>query len=293
MERLKDCMEELLKFTLSSHIDETLDFDLGISSKFCTNLLQDDPNDAVSPSTGFDFDSDEDSLQGVPLHPLYKRLALALCRSVNCGAFCRTYKKVALMNEECFLEQKEEEWSQLILNKGSSDLVDILKAVEFELHVQEPFFSFIKDGLKTVEGRCAISDYNSIGPGSVILLNKCMMLKVQSVCHYDSFSEMLEAESLVKVLPGVKTIEEVLQVFKFIENSTQRRRKGPMVSLQYAFPKWLLSPMLHWPAYCLDSVMWAFKAFWVFRILLERFQMHSHHQDQLFSHHSCCLLSQM
>lgn len=51
MERLKDCMEELLKFTLSSHIDETLDFDLGISSKFCTNLLQDDPNDAVSPST--------------------------------------------------------------------------------------------------------------------------------------------------------------------------------------------------------------------------------------------------
>lgn len=51
MERLKDCMEELLKFTLSSHIDETLDFDLGISSKFCTNPLQDDPNDAVSPST--------------------------------------------------------------------------------------------------------------------------------------------------------------------------------------------------------------------------------------------------
>ncbi|KDO45095.1 hypothetical protein CISIN_1g022692mg [Citrus sinensis] len=163
MERLKDCMEELLKFTLSSHIDETLDFDLGISSKFCTNLLQDDPNDAVSPSTSFDFDSDEDSLQGVPLYPLYKRLALALCRSVNCGAFCRTYKKVALMNEECFLEQKEEEWSQLILNKGSSDLVDILKAVEFELHVQEPFFSFIKDGLETVEGRCTISDYNRCG----------------------------------------------------------------------------------------------------------------------------------
>ncbi|KAK9200883.1 hypothetical protein WN944_016082 [Citrus x changshan-huyou] len=226
MERLKDCMEELLKFTLSSHIDETLDFDLGISSKFCTNLLQDDPNDAVSPSTSFDFDSDEYSLQGVPLHPLDKRLALALCRSVNCGAFCRTYKKVALMNEECFLEQKEEEWSQLILNKGSSDLVDILKAVEFELHVQEPFFSFIKDGLKTVEGRCAISDYNSIGPGSVILLNKCMMLKVQSVCHYDSFSEMLEAESLVKVLPGVKTIEEGVQIYRKFYTEEKERSNG-------------------------------------------------------------------
>lgn len=79
----------------------------------------------VRHNVGFDFDSDEYSLQGVPLHPLDKRLALALCRSVNCGAFCRTYKKVALMNEECFLEQKEEEWSQLILNKGSSDLVDV------------------------------------------------------------------------------------------------------------------------------------------------------------------------
>ncbi|KAH9783460.1 ASCH domain-containing protein [Citrus sinensis] len=252
MERLKDCMEELLKFTLSSHIDETLDFDLGISSKFCTNPLQDDPNDAVSPSTSFDFDSDEYSLQGVPLHPLDKRLALALCRSVNCGAFCRTYKKVALMNEECFLEQKEEEWSQLILNKGSSDLVDILKAVEFELHVQEPFFSFIKDGLKTVEGRCAISDYNSIGPGSVILLNKCMMLKVQSVCHYDSFSEMLEAESLVKVLPGVKTIEEGVQIYRKFYTEEKERSNGvlaicisKMATQPYVTLASILSPLLN------------------------------------------------
>lgn len=39
-------------------------------------------------------------------------------------------------------------------------------------------------------------------------LNPCSFIKLQDVHRYASFLEMLEAESLTKVLPGVQTIEE-------------------------------------------------------------------------------------
>jgi hypothetical protein len=42
-------MEELVKFTLESHINETLEFDPGLSKSFCSDLLKHDPN---SPTTG-------------------------------------------------------------------------------------------------------------------------------------------------------------------------------------------------------------------------------------------------
>nr|GFA54812.1 hypothetical protein [Tanacetum cinerariifolium] len=51
---------------------------------------------------------------------------------------------------------KEDEWNKIIHEKGS-DLIKMLETVEFELHVQEPFFSQLKDGQKTVEGRSLFS----------------------------------------------------------------------------------------------------------------------------------------
>ncbi|XP_031273571.1 uncharacterized protein LOC116132031 [Pistacia vera] len=231
MERLKECVEELLSFTLNSHINQTLGFDLGLSSQFCSNLLLREANDAVSVATDV-VDFDQDSLQGVPLCPLYKRLALALVRSVSCRAFCRTYNYGVLVHGDGLLKQREDEWSELILNKGA-ELINILKTVDFELDVQEPFFSLIKDGLKTVEGRCAMDDYNRLRPGSMVLLNKCIMLEVQlhfcnfinwqTVRHCASFSELLEAETLAKVLPGVKTVEEGMEIYsKFYVEEKER-----------------------------------------------------------------------
>ncbi|TXG72785.1 hypothetical protein EZV62_001364 [Acer yangbiense] len=220
MNRLQNCMEELVKFTLLSHINQTLDFNIGLSLEFCSGLLKPEPDDdAVSRSAGVDFDYG--SPEGVPLYPLYKRLASALYCSVNQRAFCKTCEVVGLINEDDFSKQREKEWSGLLLDKGSG-LVNILEAVDFELHVQEHFFSLIKDGVKTVEGRCAVGDYNRIGSGATILLNKCMLLEVQ----YALFSEMLEAESLEKVLPGVQTIEEGVQIYRKFYVEEKERSNG-------------------------------------------------------------------
>lgn len=45
-------MEELVRFTVESSINETLEIDLGLSKAFCSNLLKDDPTDLYSATTG-------------------------------------------------------------------------------------------------------------------------------------------------------------------------------------------------------------------------------------------------
>nr|GMD90854.1 Zinc finger protein like [Ipomoea batatas] len=101
-----------------------------------------------------------------------------------------------------------------------------MNTVDFELHVQEPFFSHLRSGEKTIEGRCALGDYNKIEAGASILFNKCLVLQVQDVHHYASFREMLEAEPLSKVLPGIKSTEEGVQVYRNFYSEEKERSNG-------------------------------------------------------------------
>ncbi|KAK3031885.1 hypothetical protein RJ639_035195 [Escallonia herrerae] len=215
--QLEDCIEELLKFTLTSAVDGTLGVDIGLSKHYCSNLLKEDP-DSPCPDTSV-------LSEGVPPYPLYKRLAASLWQCISSRAFCRTHNKMASIDEDNSWKQKEDEWNKLILQHGS-ELLNILKIMDFEVHVQEPFFTQLKDGQKTVEGRCALGDYTRIGSRSLILFNKCLVLQVQDVHWYATFHEMLEAESLVKVLPGVGTIEEGVQVYRKFYSEDKERSNG-------------------------------------------------------------------
>ncbi|XP_052172329.1 uncharacterized protein LOC127788256 isoform X2 [Diospyros lotus] len=214
--RPEDCVEELLKFTLQSSVTGTLGggLDIGLSKEYCSNLLQHNHHDhPSSPSSNSASPTPPEFSQGVPLYPLYKRLASALCHSIASGALITSqYRNMAFIQEDSSRKQKEDEWIQLVMVKGS-ELLNVLKNVEFELHVQEPFFSQFRDGLKTVEGRYARGDYNSFDNS-------------QDVHRYASFSEMLEAESLSKVLPGVETIEEGVQIYRKFYSEEKERSNG-------------------------------------------------------------------
>ena len=48
MIKVEDCVQELLKFVLQSSINQTLDFDLGLSTAFCSGLLKHDPSTSNS-----------------------------------------------------------------------------------------------------------------------------------------------------------------------------------------------------------------------------------------------------
>ncbi|KAF9618639.1 hypothetical protein IFM89_002334 [Coptis chinensis] len=198
--KLSDCMEHLLHLILSSSLNDTLEIDLGLSKSYCSNLLIPDP----AHSTNFNV---SDGLVGVPPYPLYTRLASALHHCISSGTFVRTSHAVVPFEEDGLLEERKDGWNKLILDKGN-ELVNMLKAVKFQLHVQEPFFSQLKAGVKTIEGRCAVGDYERIQSGDLLLFNKCLLLEVQDVERYTSFSAMLEAKSLERVLPGIKTIEQ-------------------------------------------------------------------------------------
>ncbi|KAM7278746.1 hypothetical protein ACFE04_005880 [Oxalis oulophora] len=218
--KLREYIEEILNYTLNSHINnKTLNFNLGLSKQFCSNLLLHDQDASFSLPT--------DCIEGgVPRYPLYKRLASVLYHCLATGVLSRTmYKEMPLICEDVSVKQKQEQWSELIMDKGI-EFVNVLKRVEFELHVEEPCFELLRDGLKTIEARCAFDDYDRTGPGDIVLVNKCMAFEVQYVRHYASFSDMLEAESVVKVLPGVITIEEGVQIYRMLYTEEKERSKG-------------------------------------------------------------------
>ncbi|KAL4632248.1 hypothetical protein ACB092_04G036800 [Castanea dentata] len=268
---LRECMEEVVKYTLECHINGTLEFDLGLSNSFCSDLLKLHPNTTAT-----------ESVEGVPPYPLYKHLASALLESINSKTFCRTQSSLKFIPDGSSLKQEENEWQKLVLEKGS-EIVNILKSVVHELHVQEPFFSQLKaqkvppslvrarwrvklwvqdppdvcvsiltnkkDGKKTIEGRCAVGDYNRIGSGTLILFNKCVVLEVQDVHPYASFSEMLGAESLAKVLPGVETIEEGVQIYRKFYTEEKEKTNGVLaihVSKVDVQPYTSLATLISW-----------------------------------------------
>ncbi|MQL86960.1 hypothetical protein Taro_019490, partial [Colocasia esculenta] len=167
--RLPDCIEELVRFTLASAVEGTLGADLRLSRHYCAGLLQEDgPLD--DPRLALLQGEVSDDCDGVPVYPLYKRLARAIQRCIDHGSFLRTSKFIKGIPEDESLKGKEKEWNELIADQGSE------------------------------------------------LLNH--------VKKYPSFLEMLKAESLTKVLPGVKTIEEGVQVYRNFYTEEKEKKSG-------------------------------------------------------------------
>uniref|UniRef100_A0A0D9XR28 ASCH domain-containing protein n=1 Tax=Leersia perrieri TaxID=77586 RepID=A0A0D9XR28_9ORYZ len=183
----------LLRFVLSSHLAAP-DPALPLSPSFCSRLLDD----------GGD---------------LLERLAADLARCVEKGRLLLPVASPAAAEgipagevgpEEM---EKEREWEGVVLEKGG-ELKRMYDDVVFELHVQEPYFTQLRAGTKKVEGRLAAGNYNRIAEGSLLLFNKCLLLNVQAVRKYGSFSEMLRTEMISEVLPGISSIEEGVGVYR-------------------------------------------------------------------------------
>ncbi|KAJ4840783.1 hypothetical protein Tsubulata_051356 [Turnera subulata] len=117
MGRLRDCIEELTKFTLESHVNGTLEIDLPLSKDFCSSLLAPDPNDAVLSL----LPDATDCSRGVPEYPLYRRLSSALYHSVTTttsGEFRASHGGMTSVNADVKLDE-EEDCSKLVGDEGS------------------------------------------------------------------------------------------------------------------------------------------------------------------------------
>jgi len=86
----------------------------------------------------------------------------------------------------------------------------------FNIHCEDPWFSFIRQGIKTVEGRKGTHLYKNIQSGDQIHFTngtESFKAEVSEVRRYDSLEQYFEDATLERALPGVKSLEEGLAIY--------------------------------------------------------------------------------
>ncbi|KAK4406263.1 hypothetical protein Sango_0632800 [Sesamum angolense] len=185
--QLGECIEEVLKLTLISSIQGKLH--TGLSNEYCANLLRDDPSDPLPTNDASCRSVHQNHMTASTESPNANRTAIG-----------------GLRFSQCFVSIDSEE-------------------VDFDSMFRS-LFSQLRDGLKTIEGRCAVCKYKRFQSGHLLLFNKSLTAQVQDVRQYASFHEMLEAEGLSKVLPGVTSIEAGVQIYRRFYSEEEERSNG-------------------------------------------------------------------
>jgi ASC-1-like (ASCH) protein len=110
--------------------------------------------------------------------------------------------------------------------------------VTYHNHRAEPYFTFVKNGQKTIEGRIKKGWYRFVKAGDhIIIYNEeetdSVEVLVKDVRTYPSVAEMLSHESLEKLLPDAKSIKEGIQIYKKFYTKEQEDEFG-VVAIEVA-----------------------------------------------------------
>ncbi len=95
----------------------------------------------------------------------------------------------------------------------------------------EPWFTFVKNKIKTKEGRRGNKDTFAHLLNREITFNKTYKCQVTNIKHYQNLSEMLQSENLDLLLPNVKTIEDGLKIYHEFWSDEDVQLKGGMCVL--------------------------------------------------------------
>ncbi len=100
----------------------------------------------------------------------------------------------------------------------------------YEKHLSEPWFSLVKSGKKTVEGRLIKSDFAKMVIGDIIkFYNKVdksdiFQVEITKIRKYNTFKEMITKERLKNVLPTIKKIEDGVKIYHDIYNEEDEKK---------------------------------------------------------------------
>lgn len=100
----------------------------------------------------------------------------------------------------------------------------------FNIHCDDPWFSYIRQGIKTVEGRKKTHTYKKIKVGDRINFSngkESFLANVLEIRTYETLEQYFDDVTLEKALPGIQTIEEGLNIY--LEWTTEEQIK------QYGF----------------------------------------------------------
>ncbi|MEK7659999.1 MAG: ASCH domain-containing protein [Patescibacteria group bacterium] len=98
-------------------------------------------------------------------------------------------------------------------------------------HRAEPYFTFVKNGQKTIEGRVKKAWYRFVSVGDHIIIYNAeetdsIAVIVRGVRTYGTIREMLIHEPLKKLLPDVDTVEQGIRVYRRFYSEDQEKEFG-------------------------------------------------------------------
>jgi ASC-1-like (ASCH) protein len=103
------------------------------------------------------------------------------------------------------------------------------KMAEQVMNVQNPWFNYIKEGHKTIEGRLNKGKFANLKVGDIVVwenAGKKIRTKLTRIEHYKSFSDMIINEGLRNVLPGKKTLNDGINVYRGFYSEAKEAEYG-------------------------------------------------------------------
>lgn len=108
------------------------------------------------------------------------------------------------------------------------------------IHCQEPWFSKIKAGLKTVEGRKYNAKYANLKSGDLLEFycgDQHFLTEVIAVRNYKTLEEYLQTEDMQNILPGVGSFEEALAIYLQYSSREELAKAGGFLGIQVRLKK--------------------------------------------------------
>lgn len=99
-------------------------------------------------------------------------------------------------------------------------------------HVQEPWYTHLLEGRKTVEGRLNRGSFAQYAVGDRLHFFTDAELEKEFLCEivrktwYPSIADYLHTEGLEKTLPGISTISEGVEIYRRFYKETEEKEMG-------------------------------------------------------------------
>ncbi len=103
-----------------------------------------------------------------------------------------------------------------------------------KIHCQEPWFSAIKYGRKTVEGRKLSPKYANLKPGQTVRFycgSDSFNVQIIKVVKYQTLEQYLQTEGFSNVLPGVVCLEDALKVYLQYNSKEALEKAGGFLAI--------------------------------------------------------------
>ena len=99
----------------------------------------------------------------------------------------------------------------------------------YTIHCEDPWFTYIRQGIKPVEGRKKTHTYTKIKIGDQINFTNgtdSFLANVTEIREYDSLEKYFDDVTLEKALPGITSIEEGLDIYHQWSTEEKIRQYG-------------------------------------------------------------------